>query len=149
VGNFVYVIEQDSASSANLLGFSENPGDRRADAAARGDDQFGQCSIERLSHRGESRRTAGGQDGDPSLCHRSDVEPGGDLHDWKQRNCRLAPGTLTEAGPMGMAFDLSGKYLYVTAYTANTLDGYTMGAAGCRCARPWRPVCRRERDRRA
>ena len=36
----------------------------------------------------------------------------------------------TEAGPMGMAFDLSGKYLYVVAYTANTIDGYTLGASG-------------------
>jgi 6-phosphogluconolactonase len=31
---------------------------------------------------------------------------------------------------MGMAFDLSGKYLYVVAYTGNTIDGFTLGANG-------------------
>jgi len=36
----------------------------------------------------------------------------------------------TEAGPMGMTFDPSGKYLYVVSYSANTIDGYTLGASG-------------------
>jgi hypothetical protein len=31
---------------------------------------------------------------------------------------------------MGMSFDLTGKFLYVAAYTANTLDGYTIGSGG-------------------
>ena len=31
---------------------------------------------------------------------------------------------------MGMAFDLTGKYLYVVAYTADTVDGFTLGANG-------------------
>jgi DNA-binding beta-propeller fold protein YncE len=42
----------------------------------------------------------------------------------------LARTTTTDAGPMGMAFDLDHKYLYVTAYTANALDGFTIGANG-------------------
>jgi len=50
---------------------------------------------------------------------------------------------------MGMAFDLSGKYLYVVAYTANTIDGYTLGASDSRCGRAWRGACRPGRDRRA
>jgi DNA-binding beta-propeller fold protein YncE len=36
----------------------------------------------------------------------------------------------TDAGPMGMSFDLSGKFLYVAAYGANTIDGYTLGTSG-------------------
>ena len=31
---------------------------------------------------------------------------------------------------MGMSFDLSGKFLYVAAYSANTIDGYTLGTSG-------------------
>ena len=31
---------------------------------------------------------------------------------------------------MGMSFDLSGKYLYVAAYTANVIDGFTVAANG-------------------
>jgi 6-phosphogluconolactonase (cycloisomerase 2 family) len=38
--------------------------------------------------------------------------------------------TGTDAQPMGMAFDLTGKYLYVTAYTANALDLYTLTSSG-------------------
>ena len=31
---------------------------------------------------------------------------------------------------MGMAFDLNHQYLYVTAYSANVIDGFTIGANG-------------------
>ena len=86
-GNYVYVIEQDSASSANLLGFSEYLTDQTLN-------QVATYSV--------------GTNGIPSL----------------------AGTTTTDAGPMGMAFDLDHKYLYVTAYTANALDGFTIGANG-------------------
>jgi 6-phosphogluconolactonase (cycloisomerase 2 family) len=39
-------------------------------------------------------------------------------------------GITTDAQPMGMSFDLTGKYLYVAAYTANAVDTYTLGANG-------------------
>jgi DNA-binding beta-propeller fold protein YncE len=42
----------------------------------------------------------------------------------------LVSTALTEAGPMGMAFDLSGKYLYVVAYSANTIDGFNLNSSG-------------------
>ncbi len=84
VGNYVYVIEQDSATSANLLGFTENPGDRRADGDGGGDDQSGQRSLDRVRQRGESERASGGQDGDPSLRHRQRAEPGGVVFNWEQ-----------------------------------------------------------------
>jgi 6-phosphogluconolactonase (cycloisomerase 2 family) len=32
--------------------------------------------------------------------------------------------------PMGMSFDLSGKYLYVANYTANTIDSFAIGTNG-------------------
>ena len=36
----------------------------------------------------------------------------------------------TEATPMGMAIDASGKYLYVANSTAGTIGGYTFGSNG-------------------
>ena len=42
----------------------------------------------------------------------------------------LVATTPTDAGPMGMAFDPSGKFLYVAAYTANAIDGFTLAANG-------------------
>ena len=42
----------------------------------------------------------------------------------------LAATAGTDSGPMGMAFDLSGKYLYIAAYNANAIDGYVLGANG-------------------
>jgi len=131
VGNFVYVIEQDSASSANLLGFSENPG------------------TGALTPLPGMTINSGNV---PSSGFASGPNPGGLLEDSTSTHLYVTDETLnqvatytlgsngvpvptgtptlTEAGPMGMAFDLSGKYLYVTAYTANTLDGYTIGPGG-------------------
>ena len=51
---------------------------------------------------------------------------------------------------MGMSFDLNGKYLYVAAYTANAVDGFTIGASGAACAFDRRrAACRPGRARRA
>jgi DNA-binding beta-propeller fold protein YncE len=91
-GNSVYVIEQDAASTNNLLGFAEN------------------------ATTGALTPLAG-----------VTINPGNVVSTGFAIAGGVAP---TEAGPMGMAFDLSGKYLYVVAYTANTIDGYTLGASG-------------------
>jgi 6-phosphogluconolactonase len=132
VGNFVYVIEQDSASTANLLGFSEN--------AATG----------ALTPLAGVTINPGNV---PSIGFASGAAPSGILEDRTASHLYITDQTLnqvasysvgtngiptpiaggtaqTEAAPMGMAFDLSGKYLYVVAYTANTIDGFTLGASG-------------------
>jgi 6-phosphogluconolactonase len=129
-GNFVYVIEQDSSSSGNLLGFSENastgaltplagvtvnPGNVPSNGFISGPNPSGILEDATASHLYVADQTLGqvatytiAANGIPTL---------------------LAT-TNTDAGPMGMAFDLSHKYLYVTAYTANALDGFTVGANG-------------------
>ncbi len=128
-GNFVYVIEQDSASSANLIGFSESasgaltllPGQTIVPANV------------------------------PSTGFASGPNPAGIIEDATATHLYITDGTLsqvatytvgtngipvpaataaTDAGPMGMAFDLSHKYLYVAAYSANAVDGYTLGTNG-------------------
>jgi 6-phosphogluconolactonase (cycloisomerase 2 family) len=129
-GNFVYVIEQDSASSANLLGFSEN------------------ASTGVLTPLPGMTINAGNV---PSNGFTSGSNPSGIIEDATATHLYVADQTLsqvatysiaangvptlagttpTDAGPMGMAFDLSHKYLYVTAYTANSLDGFTIGSNG-------------------
>lgn len=130
VGNFVYVIDQDSGSSANLLGFSENPatgaltplpgvtinsGNVPSSGFISGPNPGGLLEDAAGAHLYVTDQTLGqvatyaiGSNGIPIL----------------------SATTLTEAGPMGMSFDLTGKFLYVAAYTANTLDGYTIGSGG-------------------
>ena len=129
-GNYVYVIEQDSASSANLLGFSENattgaltplpgvtinPGNVPSTGYPSGSNPSGLLEDATATHLYLTDQTLNqvatysvGTNGIPSV----------------------AGTTTTDAGPMGMAFDLDHKYLYVTAYTANALDGFTIGANG-------------------
>jgi len=129
VGNFVYVIEQDSATASNLLGFSEN------------------TSTGTLTPLAGVTINAGNV---PSTGYISGPSPSGILEDLAAAHLYVTDQTLgqvatytiangipslagtapTDAGPMGMAFDLTGKYLYVTAYTANALDGYIIGTGG-------------------
>ena len=128
-GNFVYVIEQDSASTGNLLGFSEN------------------ASTGALTPLAGMTINAGNV---PSTGFTSGPNPSGIIEDATATHLYVADQTLgqlatysisngiptqvatiiTDAGPMGMSFDLSHKYLYVTAYAANALDGFTIGANG-------------------
>jgi 6-phosphogluconolactonase (cycloisomerase 2 family) len=126
---YVYVIEQDSASSANLLGFVQttsgglnplpgvtiNSGNVPSTGFASGANPIGLLEDPTGAHLYVTDQTLGqvatyavGSNGVPSVV----------------------ATTPTDAGPMGMAFDLDHKYLYVTAYSANTLDGFTIGANG-------------------
>ncbi len=130
VGNFVYVIEQDSATTANLLGFSQNPtsgaltplpgvtinpGNVASTGFTTGPTPSGILLDSTGTHLYITDQTLN-QVATYSLTNGIPSLP---------------PSTTpTDAGPMGMAFDLSGKYLYITAYNANTLDGYTLAANG-------------------
>jgi 6-phosphogluconolactonase (cycloisomerase 2 family) len=132
VGNFVYVIEQDAASTNNLLAFSEtattgaltllpnqtiNPGNVVSTGFATGTAPSGILEDRTATHLYITDQAAGqvaaytvGANGIPTP---------------------IAGGVAqTDAGPMGMSFDLSGKFLYVAAYGANTIDGYTLGTSG-------------------
>jgi 6-phosphogluconolactonase (cycloisomerase 2 family) len=131
-GNFVYVIEQDSASTNNLLGFAEN------------------ATTGALTPLAGVTINSGNV---PSTGFASGPNPAGLIEDATASHLYVTDQTLnqiasysmgangiptpisggiaqTEAGPMGMSFDLSGKFLYVAAYSANTIDGYTLGTSG-------------------
>jgi 6-phosphogluconolactonase len=130
VGNYVYVIEQDSASTANLLGFSENtttgaltplpgvtinPGNVPSTGFASGSNPSGLLEDPTGTHLYVTDQTLNQV---ATYALGSNGVPGAPVN------------TQTDAGPMGMAFDLNHTYLYVTAYTANALDGFTIGANG-------------------
>jgi len=137
VGNFVYVTEQDAASTNNLLGFAENPttgaltplpgvtinpGNVASTGFATGSSPSGILEDATGTHLYISDSVSQeiwsysiGANGVPTPIDNT----GGQQV--------LAP---TEAGPMGMAFDLSGRYLYVVAYTANTIDTFAIGSNG-------------------
>jgi 6-phosphogluconolactonase len=129
VGSYVYVIEQDSASSANLLGFSEN-------TTSGALTPMPGVTI-------NSGNTA-------SVGFPSGSTPAGILEDKTGTHLYVTDSALnqvatytisngiptlagtasTDAQPLGMSFDLTGKYMYVTAYAANALDNYTVGTSG-------------------
>jgi 6-phosphogluconolactonase len=128
VGNYVYVLDQDSATSANLLGYTENPDGT-------------------LTPMPGVTINSGNV---PSTGFPTGANPSGILEDSTGKHLYVTDQALnqvatysiangiptpagtaqTDAGPMGMAFDLSGKYLYVVAYTANSIDGFNLDANG-------------------
>jgi len=104
-GNFVYVIEQDSAITSNLLGFSEN------------------ASTGALTPLAGVTINAGNV---PSTGFVTGPNPSGILEDSVAAHLYVTDQTLGQV----TTYTLSGKYLYVTAYTANALDGFTIGTGG-------------------
>jgi 6-phosphogluconolactonase (cycloisomerase 2 family) len=138
VGNFVYVIEQDAASTGNLIAFSENP--------ATG-------LLTQLPGQGPINSGNVPSNGFPSGASPGGTSPSGILEDATGTHLYIADsvanqittysvgssgvptaisgGTAqTEAGPMGMAFDLTHTYLYVVNYTANTIDTFSAASGG-------------------
>ena len=134
-GNFVYVLEQDSASSANVIGFTENA-------------TTGALTLIAVPPPNQQTINPGNV---PSNGFPSGPTPSGLLVDSSGTHLYvtdktlnqvatysigsggvLGPATITQtdAGPMGMSFDLNGKYLYVAANIANAVDIYNIGSNG-------------------
>jgi 6-phosphogluconolactonase len=128
-GNYVYVLDQDSGSSANLLGFTEN------------------TTTGALTPMPGVTINAANipSNGFPSGANPIGILPdkaGTHLYVTDQALNQVATYSLangiptlvgttqTNATPMGMAFDLTGKYLYVVAYTANSIDSFTFNPSG-------------------
>jgi 6-phosphogluconolactonase len=128
-GGYVYVIDQDSAENANLLGFAENPASGALTPLPGVTINPGNVPSTGFT----SGPNPGGILGDSSGAH---------LYVTDQTNNVIATYSVangiptllgtspTDAGPMGMAFDPTGKFLYVAAYTANAIDGFTLAANG-------------------
>jgi 6-phosphogluconolactonase len=194
-GNFVYVIDQDSASQANLLGFTQNA------VTVTGNTTSNSTSVTSISPttgvtNGISVSGAGIPAGTtlvsgagtanwtlsqaatatasgvsitasgtltpmpgvtitaanvPSIGFVSGPSPAGILGDSSGTHLyvtdkvlnqvgvyavapngvpTLASTIATDAAPMGMSFDLNGKFLYVAANTANVLNIFNVGSSG-------------------
>ena len=129
VGNYVYVIEQDSATTANLLGFSANSSTGALTPLAGTTINAGNV----VSTGYTIGPSPAGILGDSSGTHLYVTDQTlNQIATYSVANGipTLVSTVLTEAGPMGMAFDLSGKYLYVVAYSANTIDGFNLNSSG-------------------
>jgi 6-phosphogluconolactonase len=130
--NKVYVIEQDAASTNNLLGFSAdpttglltplpgvtiNPGNVPSTGFPTGTTPSGiiedhASTFLYLTDQAANTVTA------------YSIDPNSGIPTQK------GTGAVTDAGPMGMSFDLTGKFLYVANYTGGTVSGYTIGPDG-------------------
>jgi 6-phosphogluconolactonase len=129
----VFVIEQDSATTANLIGFVENPSTGaltplpgvtiNAGNVPSTGFATGPTPIGILSNSAGTVLYITDETLDQVAAY--SVSPSSGVP------TLISGGTAsTEGAPMGMAFDPSGKYLYVVAYSANTIDGYTLGSSG-------------------
>jgi len=152
-GNYcteVWLIEQDSATAANLLGYLEDPstgaltplpgvtlsaGNVPSTGFALGTLPNGTTmgfspSGILVSPSGTNLYVADqAANGVTPLYVGSNGIPSATVSAGSAKGTLLAP-VATDAGPMGMAFDLNTNFLYVTAYTANAIDGFNLGAGG-------------------
>ena len=130
-GNYVYVIDQDSATTANLLGFAENT---TSGALTPLTGTFINPAVGNVLSTGyTSGPVPAAVLGDTSGTHLYVTDQSlNQISTYSIANGipTLLGTTATDAGPMGMTFDLTGKYLYVVANSANAIDGYTLAANG-------------------
>lgn len=129
VGNFVYVLDQDSATTANLLGFSANPTTGALTPLAGTTINAGNVVSTGYTI-GPSPAAVLGDASGTHLYVTDQTLNQVATYSVTNGIPNLVSTTPTDAGPMGMAFDLSGKYLYVVAYTANTINGFNLGVNG-------------------
>jgi 6-phosphogluconolactonase (cycloisomerase 2 family) len=129
-GNYVYVIDQDAATQANLLGFTQS-----TNPVALTPMQNVTINPGNVPSTGfTSGLNPSAIVGDPSGTHLyvADYVPNQvAVYNVASNGVpSLASTVTTDSGPMGMSFDLLGKYLYVAASTANTVNIYNVGSAG-------------------
>jgi 6-phosphogluconolactonase (cycloisomerase 2 family) len=127
---FAYVIDQDSATTQNLLGFSVNATNGQLTPLPGVTINPGNV----VSTGYASGTMPGGIIQDSALAHLYVTDQTGDQLIGYSVAASGVPSQVgaakTEAGPMGMAIDASGKYLYVANSTAGTIGGYTFGSNG-------------------
>jgi 6-phosphogluconolactonase (cycloisomerase 2 family) len=127
---FVYVIDQDTATTQNLLGFAVN------------------STTGLLTPLAGVTVVAANA---PSPGYTASAMPAGIIEDAALQHLYVSDQTgnqilgytvattgvpalngtaPTDVGPAGMAIDVSGKYLYVANTTGGTIGGYTFGTSG-------------------
>ena len=131
-GNFVYVIDQDSATSANLLAYAENPNTGALTPVSGVTINPG--NVVSTGFAAGTTPAAVAEDPTGTHLYVSDQQANQIIaYTVAANGVPTVAGTAsTDAGPAGMTFDLSNpaKYLYVVNTSANTIDGFTLGTNG-------------------
>jgi 6-phosphogluconolactonase len=127
---FAYVIDQDSATTLNLLGFSVNSTTGQLTSLPGQTINAGNV----VSTGFASGITPAAVILDPSLQHLYVTDQGGNQVIGYLIGANGVPSQVgtaaTDAAPQGMTIEHSGRYLYVANSTAGTIGGYTFGANG-------------------
>ena len=128
--NFVYVIAQDSATTANLFGFSENPSTGQLTPLPGVTINPGNV----VSTGYASSATPGGIIADASGSHLYVTDQVGNQVIGYSIASNGVPSQIgsakTDAQPAGMSIDPSGKYLYAVTFTGGSINGFTFGSNG-------------------
>ena len=128
--SFVYVTEQDSATTANLLAFSENTSTGALTALPGVTINSGNV----VSTGFNVGTSPAGLIEDSSATHLYVTDSAANtLSTYNITSSgvpTLAGTAVTDSGPGNMTFDLGGKYLYVVNYASNSVDGFTLGSTG-------------------
>jgi 6-phosphogluconolactonase len=128
--NFVYVIAQDSATTANLFGFSANSSTGQLTPLPGVTINPGNV----VSTGFPVSTTPGGIIADSSASHLYVTDQAGSQVIGYSIASNGVPSQVgsakTDASPAGMTFDLSGKYLYAASSSGGSINGFTFGASG-------------------
>lgn len=129
-GNYVYVIDQDAATQANLLGFT--PSTNPVPLKPMPNVTINAGNVPSTGF--PSGLNPSGIIGDASGTHLYVTDKVANQVGVYSIDANGVPALVTtvptDAGPMGMSFDLNGKYLYVAASAANAVDIYSVGSNG-------------------
>jgi 6-phosphogluconolactonase len=130
----VWMIEQDTATSANLLGFLEDPKTGALTQLPGVTINSGNVPSFGFSPGSIPSPTPSGLLIDSSGTHLYVTDKTQNMVATYSISSNGVPTfittTQTDAGPMGMSFDLTGKYLYAAANIANAVDIYNIGSNG-------------------
>lgn len=128
--NFVYVIAQDSATTANLFGFSMNPSNGQLTPLPGVTINPGNV----VSTGFAASMTPGGIIADASGSHIyvTDQTAGQVIgYSLASNGVPSQVGSAkTDASPAGMTFDTTGKFLYVASFSGGSVNGFTLGPNG-------------------
>ena len=128
--NFVYVIAQDSATTANLFGFSANPSNGQLTPLPGVTINPGNVASTGYA----ASTQPGGILADASGNHLYVTDQAGNQVIGYSIAASGVPSQIgsakTDASPGGMSFDTTGKYLYAASFGGGSVNGFTLGPNG-------------------
>jgi 6-phosphogluconolactonase (cycloisomerase 2 family) len=128
--HFVYVIAQDSATSANLFGFAANA--TNGSLTALPGVTINPGNVVSIGY--PSGVTPAGIIVDPAAAHLYVTDQASAAVMGYSIAASGVPSLIatakTDSQPAGMTIDLTGKYLYVASYGGGSINGFTFSASG-------------------